>query len=81
MRNLFEILNKTFSKFYSSSEYLAEDEAIILLKRRIIFRKYVPEKQAIGVKVYKPCEETGCTYDMTVYFFLDGSEKFLYRYY
>jgi hypothetical protein len=33
--NLFEILNKTFSKFYSPSEHLAVDEVIFFLKGRI----------------------------------------------
>ena len=45
MRNLFEILNKTFSKFYSPSEYLAVDEVIILFKGRVIFRQYIPKEE------------------------------------
>jgi len=35
VRRRFEILNKAFSKFYSSSEHLAVDEVIILFKRRV----------------------------------------------
>ena len=45
MRNLFEILNKTLSKFYSSSEHLAVDDVTVLFKRRVIFRQYMPKKQ------------------------------------
>jgi len=37
IRNLFEFLNKTFSKFYSPSEYLAIVEVIVLYKGSIIF--------------------------------------------
>ena len=44
MRNLFEILNKAFSKFYSPSELLAVDDVIILFQGRVIFRQYIPKK-------------------------------------
>ena len=40
MRNLFEILNEKFSKFYSPSEPLAVDEVIVKFKGRVIFRQY-----------------------------------------
>ena len=51
MWNLFEILNKTFSKFYSSSEYLAIKEGIVLFKGRVIFRQYIPKKhKRFGIK-------------------------------
>jgi len=55
MRNLFEILNKKFSKFYSPSEHLAIDEVI----------KY--KHKRFGIKIYKLCDKIGYTYDMTVY--------------
>ena len=42
MGNLFEILNKTFSKCYSRSQHLAVDQVIILFKGRAIFRQYIP---------------------------------------
>ena len=44
MRNIFEILTKTFSKFYSPSEYLDVDEVIVLFKGRVIFRQYIHKK-------------------------------------
>ena len=57
MRNLFEILNKTFSKFYSPSEYLAVDEVIVWFKGRGIFRQYIPKKhKSFGIKIYKTCD-------------------------
>jgi hypothetical protein len=34
-----------------------------------------PRNTNFGVKVYKPCDETGYMYDMTVYSFLDGGEE------
>jgi hypothetical protein len=74
MLNMFQILNETFLKFCSISEHLAVDEVIILFKGRVIFRRYHPMKHKhLGIKIYKPCDETGYTY-MTVYSFLDGRE-------
>jgi len=50
IRNMFEILNKTFSKFYSP-ERLAVDEVIVLFQGRAIFRQYIPKKhKCFGVK-------------------------------
>jgi len=68
MRNIFEILNEKFSKFYSPSEHLAVDEVIVKFKGRVIFRQYRPKKhKRFGIKIYKLCDETRYTYDMTVY--------------
>ena len=66
--NLFEILKKKFSKFYSPSKHVAVNEVIVKYKGRVIFRQYVPKKhKRFGIKIYKLCDETGYTYDMTVY--------------
>ena len=68
IRNLFDILNDKFSKFYNPSEHLAIDEVIIKFKGRAIFRQYIPKKhKRFGIKIYKLCDETGYMYDMTVY--------------
>ena len=68
VRNLFDILNQKFSKFYSPSEHLAIDEVIVKYKGRVIFRQYIPKKhKRFGIKIYKLCDDTGYTYDMTVY--------------
>jgi len=37
MRNMFEILNEKFSKFYSLSEHLAADKVTVKYKGRVIF--------------------------------------------
>jgi len=51
MRNLFEILTKTFSKFYNHSERLTVDEVIVLFKGKVIFRQYIPKKHKyFGIK-------------------------------
>jgi len=42
IRDLFEILNNTFSKFYNPSENLAFDEVIVSFKGRMIFKQYIP---------------------------------------
>jgi len=69
MRNLFQILNEKLSKFYSLSEHPAVYEFIVKFKERIIFLKYIPKKhKRFGIRIYKLCDETGFTYDMTVYF-------------
>jgi formylmethanofuran dehydrogenase subunit E len=59
MRNLFEIIRKMFSKFYSPFEHLAVDEVIVLFKGRVIFRLHVPkEHRSFGTKICKTCDET-----------------------
>ena len=68
MRNLFEILNATFSKFYNPSEYLAIDDVIVRFKGRVVFKQYIPRKhKRYGIKLYKLCDSTGYIYDMKVY--------------
>jgi len=57
-----------FSKFYNPSEYLAVDEVIVKFKGRIVFKQYVPKKhKCFGIKMFKLCDPTGYTYDMTAY--------------
>jgi hypothetical protein len=37
IRDMFEILTRTFSKFYNPSENLAVDEVIVFFKGRVVF--------------------------------------------
>jgi hypothetical protein len=68
IRDLFEILNSTFSKFYNPSENLAVDEVIVSFKWRVIFKQYIPNKRKrFGINTFKLCDSTGYTYDMKVY--------------
>jgi hypothetical protein len=75
LRDLFEILNKAFSKFYNPSEHLVVDEVIILWKGRVVLKKYIPKKKRFGIKIYKLCISTGYTYDMKVYLGKDKQRK------
>ena len=67
MRNLFEMLNKTFSKFYSPSENLAVDKVIVLLKGRVIFLQYIHKKHNVLSSKFTKHMTRLFTYDMTVY--------------
>jgi len=40
--NVFEILNRTFSTFFNSSENLAVDEVIVTFQGRVVFTQYIP---------------------------------------
>ena len=46
IRDLFEILRTNFAKFYSPSEHLMVDEVIVKFKGRVIFKQYIPKKNA-----------------------------------
>ena len=68
IRDLFEILNSTFSKFYNHSENLTFDEFIVSFKGRMIFKQYIPKKHKyFGIRIFKLCDSDGYTYDMKVY--------------
>jgi hypothetical protein len=40
---------------------------------------YPKKRERFGIKIYKPCDETGYTYDTAVYFSLNGGEETSYR--
>ena len=68
VRNLFEILNQKFSKFYSLSEHLAVDKVIVLYKVSVIFRKYIPNKhKRFVIKIYKTLWRDWIHLNITVY--------------
>jgi len=68
IRDLFEILNATFSKFYNPSDNLAFDDVIVSFKGRVIFKQYIPKKKCVsGIKIFKRCDSTGYTCDIKVY--------------
>lgn len=68
MRNVFEIVDRTFSKFYNPTEHLAVDEVIVLFKERVVFKHCMSKKrECSSMKVYKLCDSNGYTYDMKVY--------------
>jgi len=60
IRDLFEILNATFSKFYNPSENLAIDKVIVSFKGRVIFKQYKPKKRKhFRIKIFKLCDSAG----------------------
>jgi hypothetical protein len=68
IREIFNILNVAYSKFYNPSKHLVIDEVIVLFKRRVVFKHYIPKKyKQFGIKIFKLCDATGYTYDMEVY--------------
>jgi hypothetical protein len=46
---------------------LAVDKVIVKFKGRVIFRQYIPKRKHFGIKIYKLSDESGYTYDMSVY--------------
>ena len=68
LTTIFDTVNEVYTKFYNPLEYLAVDELIVKFKGRVIFRQYIPKKRKrFGIKIYKLCDESGYTYDMSVY--------------
>ncbi len=59
-------------RFLSPSR-LAVDEVIVKYKGRVIFWQYITKKhKRFGIQIYKLCDETGYTYNITVYL---GSDR------
>jgi hypothetical protein len=53
---------------FSPSEHIAVDKVTVLFKGSIIFKKYIPNKHKhCGIRIYKLCNITGYTYDMSIY--------------
>jgi hypothetical protein len=68
LRTLFDQLSAAYAKFYSTSEHVAVDEVTVLFKGRFIFEQYIHKKHKhFGIKVYKLCSPTSCTYSMNVH--------------
>ena len=73
LRTIFDILTQTYAKFYNPSEHLAVCEVIVKFQDVVIFRQYIPKKrQCVRIRIYKLCDESGYTYDMSVYVVQDS---------
>jgi len=58
MRNLFEIQNEKFLKFYSPSERPAVEEFRVLYKGRVFSDNVYPTNTyVVGIIVYKICDK------------------------
>jgi len=77
---VFDLLNVSFKKFFSSTEKLSLDEAIVPFKGRVGFKQYIPKKhKRFGIKVSEVCCANGYTWSMLTYLGrmhnLDTSER------
>jgi hypothetical protein len=64
---LFDLNNK-FCEMHILTEHLAVDKVIVLYKRRVVFRQYIPKKnKRFGIRIYKLCDSVSYTYDTSVY--------------
>jgi hypothetical protein len=47
---------------------MAVDEVIVKFKGKVVIRQYIEKKHmGFGIKIYKPCDRSGYTYDLRVY--------------
>ena len=68
MGKIFEIVDRTFSKFYNPSEHLTIDQVVVLFKGRVVFKHCMPKKRkCFLMKIYKLCDSNGYTYEMKVH--------------
>jgi hypothetical protein len=68
MRNIFDLLNKSFKIAYDPTEEISVDEVIVKFKGRVLFKQYIPKKhKRWGMKIYKLCDKSGYTYHMEMY--------------
>ena len=64
VRDVSEIRNGTFSKFYKNSKNLAIDKIIVSFKGGVVFKQHIPKYvQTKGIKIFKFCDSNGYAYD------------------
>ena len=68
IRDLFEILNAIFSKFYNPSKNLVIGKVIVPFMGRVIFKHYLQKRcKCLSIKIFRLCDLIGYMYDMKVY--------------
>jgi len=67
IRNLFDILNDKFSKFYNPSEHLAVEEVIVKFKGSFSDSTYPRNTNVSGSKFTNCVTRLDTRHDMTVY--------------
>jgi hypothetical protein len=57
IRQIFDMLNNSYSKYYTPSEHMTVDKVIVLFNVQVIFKPYIPKKKkCFGEKKnYKLC--------------------------
>jgi hypothetical protein len=54
IRQISDMLNDTYSKYYALSEHLAVDKVIVSFNGQVIFKQYLPKKhKCLGIKIYQ----------------------------
>ena len=65
---LMKALIAKFSDARNPAEDIVIDETMVAFRGRLYFRQYLPGKaHKYGVKIFKLCDKTGYTYNMTIY--------------
>jgi len=65
---LMKALITKFANARNPAEDIVIDETMIAFRGRLQFRQYLPGKaHKYGVKIFKLCDKTGYTYNMTIY--------------
>lgn len=68
IRNVLDILLKSFSDMLKPGRFIVIDETMIPWKGRLQFRQYIKNKaHKYGIKLYKLCTPEGYTYSLMVY--------------
>lgn len=68
IRQLVDILNQNFSKYYDLDENICIDESLVPFRGRIKFRQFLKQKRhKYGIKVFKMCSDQGYTYQFQIY--------------
>ena len=53
---------------YTPDKFVAVHESLLLWKGQLVFKHYIPLKQArFGIKLFNVCEDTGYTYKFHIY--------------
>ena len=61
-------LQEKFQLVYTPDKFVAVDESPLLWKGQLVFKQYIPLKQArFGIKLFNACEDTGYTYKFHIY--------------
>lgn len=68
IRNVLDILLKSFTEVLTPGRFIVIDETIIPWKGRLKFRQYIKNKaHKYGIKLYKLCTPDGYTYAVIIY--------------
>ena len=68
LKDICNALLDRFQALHSPDREVSIDESMVLWRRRLIFRQYIPGKrQKYGVKLYMLCEPSGYAWNFFIY--------------